>query len=97
LPGPGTDAHQRRLRLQGLEVDANRQHVGNALAIVEFEHRDGAIHIDGAECRTKLLVRPQIHLDRRQCDALFRQEDAHAPRIRRRGAIMQLHRAGSGS
>jgi hypothetical protein len=85
------DPHQRRRRLDMLEIDADRQDVGDARPVIQLQHRHGAVRVDRAESVAELLALAQIHLDRRQHDPLLGQEDAHPTRARRNGAVVEFH------
>ena len=47
----GALAHQRRLWMRRLEIHADADRVGDAGAVIEFEHRHRDLRIDGAELR----------------------------------------------
>jgi len=83
-------AHQGRSRPRRLEIDAEADRIGDARAIIELQHRHGAIGIDRPEGFRELLAMAQIDLHGRQRDALLGQEDTDPPRARRR-RIIEFH------
>ena len=76
-----------------LEVDADADRVGDAGAVIEFEHRHRGVRIDGAKLRAQLLAVAQVHLHGRHADALLGEKNTDPPRARGGGAIVELHLA----
>ena len=87
----GALAHQRRLRMRRLEIDADADRVGDAGAVVEFEHRHRDLRIDSAECGAELLVITQVDLHGRYADALLGEKNTDPPRARSGAAIIEFH------
>src|ERR1700683_4038852 len=84
-------AQQRRPRLDRLEIHADADGVVDAGAVVELERRHRCVGIDGAECRSELLVVAQVDLNGRHGDPFLRQKDADASRTGGSGAIKEFH------
>src|SRR5215831_1805651 len=58
----GTPPHQTGIRVELFEVAAYRNDVGNRRTAIEFEYRNHAIRIQGAERRRELFAVAQIDL-----------------------------------
>src|SRR5215211_961290 len=82
---------QRRLRPQALEVAADGHRLGNHGAVVEDENRHALQGIERGEFRRLLLLRGKIDLLHWYRDALFGEENPHAPRVGSSTAFVELH------
>jgi hypothetical protein len=88
-------AHQVLLRIQALQVGADRARLGQLAAVVQFQHRDLRHRIHAGEVPASVLALEQIDLHQLDAgDALFGDEHEHAARVRGAVAGVKLH-AGS--
>src|SRR5271156_3783071 len=88
----GVNAHQRRLWLDGFEIPANRDRLGDMGAVVEFEHRYPAHRIDLQEFGLAIFGSGDVDLHERNVgDAFFREKDAHAAWIRSSERVVYFH------
>src|SRR6516164_6562122 len=74
--------HQRRIGVELFEVAANRNDVGNRRTAIEFEYRNHAIRIQGAERRRELFAVAQIDLRGRHSKSktLLGKKNTHSTR-----------------
>ncbi len=73
------------------EIEADRDDLRDAPAVIELEHRYRAFRVNRAEFGRELLASAQIDLHGRNRDPFFRQEDADATRVWRELVIIELH------
>lgn len=88
-PAGGTPAEQGGLRMQVLEVAADRNRFGNHAAIVENEDRHTLIRIEARE--VGLAQRVEIAMLTLDLDRFFGKKDAHAAGVRRGSRLDDLH------
>ncbi len=85
------DAEQRRVGMQLFDVAADRHRFGDDRSVVEFERRDALEGIERGKGLGLVLHAREVDVDGRYRDALFRQEDPHAPRVGREVGIVKPH------
>src|SRR5262249_19645453 len=83
--------HQTRVGVELFEVAAYRNDVGNCRTAIEFEYRNHAIRIQGAERRRELFAVVQIDLHCRHSKTLLSKKNAHATRTGCRCAVVKFH------
>src|SRR6516164_8485973 len=83
--------HQGRIGMELFEVAAYRNDVGNHRTAIEFEYRNHAIRIQGAERRRELFAAAQINLHGRHNKILLSKKNTHATRAGCRCAVVKFH------
>jgi hypothetical protein len=92
------DAHQRRLRVAGLQVGRNAGVVGQQRSFFGAQRGHRALRIDLAVGRAQLLTTGEVDLHGVVRNALFGKQDARAPRTRRGSAVVENdHRLSNSS
>src|SRR5215467_6121452 len=84
-------AHQRRIWAEFFKVAAYRNDVGNRRTAIEFEYRNHAIRIQGAERWRELFAVSQINLHGRHSKTLLSKKNTHATRAGCRCAVVKFH------
>src|SRR3974390_1777377 len=83
--------HQRRVRVDLFEVAAYRNDVGNRRTAIEFEYRNHAIRVQGAERRRELFAVAQIDLHGRHSKPLLSKKNTNATRAGCSYAVVKFH------
>src|SRR6516165_7550111 len=84
--------HQGRIGVELFEVAAYRNDVGNRRTAIEFEYRNRAIGIEGAERGRELFAVAQINLHGRHSKTFLGKKNTHATRTGCGYAIVELQR-----
>src|SRR5215472_7649436 len=85
--------HQGRVRVELFEVAAYRNDVGNRRTAIEFEYRNHAIRIQGAERRRELFTVAQMNLHGRHSKSktLLGKKNTHSTWAGCRCAVVKFH------
>src|SRR3954468_16956528 len=87
------DAEQRRIGLHFLEIAADGDRLGDHRAIVKLERRRALEGVERGEFRCFVLHLVDVDGHARHRDALLGEKNAHPPRVRSAGFLVEFHGA----